>query len=79
MRLLPETFDAAVTGDVGLDWGSSLRSPGGGQPRERAPVPFSNVVARRPQGWQVLMITAIFSLSLTKGTTEDTYFDFGAE
>jgi ketosteroid isomerase-like protein len=55
-RLVPENFETAVAGDLGLAWGVFVEEyQENGQPPERARVRFSNVMAKGPQGWQVLL------------------------
>ena len=55
-RLLPENFETAVAGDLGLAWGVFVEEfQLKGEPPERARVRFSNVMAKGAHGWQVLL------------------------
>ena len=54
--LVPEDFETAVTGDIGLAWGTFLEQwQEKGQPPEQACVRFSKVLTKGAQGWQVLL------------------------
>ena len=53
--LVPEDFETAVVGEVGMAWGTFIESwQDKGQPPEQARVRFSNVFIKGTQGWQVL-------------------------
>jgi ketosteroid isomerase-like protein len=54
--LVLEDFETAVTGDIGLAWGTFLEQwQEQGQPPEQACVRFSKVLTKGAQGWQVLL------------------------
>src|SRR5262245_11808737 len=53
--LVPEDFETAVMGDVGLAWGTFLEKwQEKGRAPEQARVRFSKVLTRGAQGWQVV-------------------------
>jgi ketosteroid isomerase-like protein len=54
--LVPEDFETAVTGDLGLAWGTFLEAwQDTGQAPEQARVRFSKVLTQGARGWQVLL------------------------
>jgi ketosteroid isomerase-like protein len=54
--LVPEAFETAVAGDLGLAWGVFIEEfQEKGHPPERARVRFSKVLAKDAQGWQVVL------------------------
>jgi ketosteroid isomerase-like protein len=54
--LVPEDFETAETGDIGLAWGTFLEQwQEKDRPPEQARVRFSKVLTREAQGWQVLL------------------------
>jgi ketosteroid isomerase-like protein len=54
--LVPEDFETAVVGDMGLAWGTFLEQwQEQGRPPEQARVRFSKVLTRGTQGWQVVL------------------------
>jgi ketosteroid isomerase-like protein len=54
--LVPEDFETAVVGDMGLAWGTFLEQwQEKGRPPEQARVRFSKVLARGTQGWQMVL------------------------
>jgi ketosteroid isomerase-like protein len=54
--LVPEDFETAVAGDVGMAWGTFIEKwQEKGQPPEQARVRFSKVLIKGAQGWQVLL------------------------
>jgi ketosteroid isomerase-like protein len=55
-RAVPEDFESAVVGDLGMAWGVFVEEfQEKGQPPERARVRFSTVLTKAVQGWQVLL------------------------
>jgi len=51
-----EDFETAVTGDVGMAWGTLMEKwQDKGQPPEQARVRFSKVLTKGARGWQVLL------------------------
>lgn len=53
---VPENFETAVAGEIGLAWGTVLEQwQDKGQPPEQARVRFSKVLTKGAPGWQVLL------------------------
>jgi ketosteroid isomerase-like protein len=54
--LVPEDFETAVLGDVGLAWGTFLEKwQEKGYPPEQARVRFSKVLTKGERGWQIVL------------------------
>ena len=55
-RAVPEDFETAVAGDIGMAWGVFVEEfQEKGQTPERARVRFSTVFTKAAEGWQVLL------------------------
>ena len=68
---MPEDFETAVMGEVGLAWGTFLEPwQDKGQPPEQARVRFSKVLTKGAQAGRWYCTTATFSLLRTMGTTQ---------